>query len=107
MNPWLVLGVHRDTPQEELKTKYRDLMREHHPDVGGTQDRAAEITTAYKILSTPTLLKSHLDVLSVLGTPCTTCGGKGYSYKQRGFTDRITKPCTACGGRGLTLKDGQ
>ena len=106
MNPWKVLGVHRATPTEEVKLRYRDLMRIHHPDVGGTQQQAADITEAYNILVKPALLKSHVDTLTVLGTPCPKCGGKGYSYKQKGLTQRVTTPCDCCGGRGLLLKDG-
>ena len=106
MNPWSVLKVHRATPLEEVKVKHRELMRQAHPDAGGTQEQAAEVTTAYKILSNPVLLKSHIDTLKVLGTVCTKCGGKGYSYKQRGLTERTTTPCTPCGGRGLLAKEG-
>lgn len=106
MNPWQVLGVHRETPQAAIRDKYRELMRHHHPDAGGNAALAAEITQAYKVLVTPMLLKSHLDTLTVLGTPCTTCGGKGYTYKQRGITERTTSACASCGGRGIALKDG-
>lgn len=103
-NPWRVLGVHRASTTEEIKLRYKLLMRQHHPDVGGVNTAAAEVTAAYKILSTPTVLKSYIATLSVLGTHCPTCSGRGYSFKQKGFTKRVTAPCASCGGRGLLVK---
>lgn len=31
-DPYEILGVERDIPDDELKTKYRELVRAHHPD---------------------------------------------------------------------------
>jgi DnaJ like chaperone protein len=31
-DPWVILGVSRDATEQELKTHYRKLIKEHHPD---------------------------------------------------------------------------
>lgn len=51
-----ILGVRRDASAGEIKTAYRRLARELHPDVNGNpadQERFKEITGAYEILSDP------------------------------------------------------
>lgn len=106
INPWHVLGVHRASTAEEVKNAYHGLMRQHHPDAGGDTAKAAEITQCYKALTNPMLLKSYIDTLTVLGTPCMPCNGRGYSYKQKGLTAKVTTPCGFCGGRGLLVKGG-
>lgn len=106
INPWQVLGVHRASTPDEVRHAYHTLMWKHHPDRGGSIEQAADITQCYKALTNPMLLKSYLDTLMVLGTNCMPCNGRGYSYKQRGITAKITTPCASCGGRGLLVKGG-
>lgn len=52
-----ILGVGRTASLEEIKKRYRELARLHHPDVSrdkaGSAKLFAEITTAYKALSHP------------------------------------------------------
>lgn len=45
---WNVLGVHQGAHQEAIKTAYRRLAGEHHPDKGGDSARMAEINEAYR-----------------------------------------------------------
>lgn len=42
-----VLGFSSQPGRLELRTRYRTLMREHHPDVGGETFTAAAINAAY------------------------------------------------------------
>jgi DnaJ like chaperone protein len=58
-DPYVVLGVRHDAPFEDVRSAYRHLMRQHHPDTAGqakaapreyetvAHQKAAAITTAY------------------------------------------------------------
>ncbi|MEW6482652.1 MAG: 2-C-methyl-D-erythritol 2,4-cyclodiphosphate synthase [bacterium] len=48
-----ILGVKRDASTEEIKSAYRKLVKEHHPDKGGVSSRIREINEAYSVLSDP------------------------------------------------------
>ncbi len=53
---YAVLGVSRDASVEEIRSAYRKLARQHHPDVNAAPDAAErfkEITQAYEVLSDP------------------------------------------------------
>ena len=54
---YATLGVARDISEEDLRTAYRKLAREHHPDVNPNdpkaEERFKEITAAYGVLSDP------------------------------------------------------
>lgn len=56
-DPYAVLGVSRDASADEIKSAYRRLARQHHPDVNpndpGAEARFKEIGEAYSILSDP------------------------------------------------------
>lgn len=46
-----ILGVKRDASDKEIKNAYRNLAKEHHPDIGGDENKFKEISEAYDILS--------------------------------------------------------
>ena len=51
-----ILGVPRTATQDEIQRAYRQLARQHHPDVNkdpGAEDRFKEISEAYDVLSDP------------------------------------------------------
>jgi molecular chaperone DnaJ len=53
---YVILGVGREASADEIKRAYRQLARQHHPDVNGSPDaerRFKEIAGAYEILSDP------------------------------------------------------
>ena len=60
-NYYLILGVPRGESAAGIHAAYRDLAKQHHPDVAGPSgaERFREITEAYKILSDPTQRRRH------------------------------------------------
>ena len=59
MNCYEVLGVHKEASQSEIKKAYRTLVKQHHPDTGGSEERFKEISTAYETLSDPQKRQEH------------------------------------------------
>jgi DnaJ-domain-containing protein 1 len=45
--PRAVLGVHLDATLQEIKSAYRALAMQHHPDHGGSVEKMREINLAY------------------------------------------------------------
>lgn len=61
-DPFVVLGVPRDATEDQIKTAYRKMAREHHPDLNRGADEATrkaseeklkEINAAYEVLKDP------------------------------------------------------
>lgn len=50
---YAILGIHETASTFEIKIAYKQLCKEHHPDVGGDPERFIQINNAYKILSDP------------------------------------------------------
>jgi curved DNA-binding protein CbpA len=53
MNPYHVLDLPVDATAEEIKSKYKSLAQQYHPDKGGDAEKFKEINLAYSILSDP------------------------------------------------------
>ena len=51
-NPYDILGVKSDITEAELKRVYKKLCVKFHPDNGGDADKFAEITKAYRLITT-------------------------------------------------------
>lgn len=50
-NLYGILGVHKNSTPEEIKTAYRNLAKIHHPDKGGSKEEFSRIQEAYDVLS--------------------------------------------------------
>ena len=50
MNYYSVLGVDPTATSEQIKTAYRKLARQHHPDSGGDAEKFKQVTEAYDVL---------------------------------------------------------
>jgi DnaJ-domain-containing protein 1 len=48
--PFTVLGLSPSASKAEIKQRYRALVKQHHPDLGGNPARLREIVTAYNVL---------------------------------------------------------
>ena len=45
-----VLGVDKNSSQDQIKSAYRKLAIQHHPDKGGNAEKFKEIASAYDVL---------------------------------------------------------
>ena len=63
------LGLTKNATQGEIKSCYRRLVKQHHPDAGGEKERFLEIQDAWETLNDP-LKKEHYDkTLASLNQP--------------------------------------
>jgi curved DNA-binding protein len=53
MDYYNILGVNKNSSQDEIKKAYRKLAAQHHPDRGGDTKKFQEIQAAYDTLSDP------------------------------------------------------
>ena len=66
-----ILGVGRDASQDEIRSAYRALARQHHPDVNAdpaSEQRFKEVSGAYEILSDPEK-RQRYDTFGATGGP--------------------------------------
>src|SRR6476469_9711268 len=84
-----ILGVTPDAGPDEIKRAYRRLARELHPDVNpdaGAQERFAEVSAAYEVLSDPEKLR----IVDLGGDPLgngAAAGGAGDPFSAFGLGD--------------------
>jgi DnaJ-class molecular chaperone len=71
---YLILGIPRGESAAGIHAAYRDLAKQHHPDVAGTTSagRFREITEAYKVLSDPARRRRHDEDLAESERPPST-----------------------------------
>lgn len=88
MNAYEVLGISPDASPEELKKRYRALVKEFHPDVNPDKEEAAvrmaEINRAYELIR-----EGKADHFSPDGT--FTRNGVEYAYHYEDFSDILRK----------------
>ena len=46
-DPYMVLGVHRNTPPDIIRAVYLAWAKNHHPDVGGDPEQFKKVNVAY------------------------------------------------------------
>jgi len=47
------LGLDKNATKSEIKSSYRSLVKQHHPDAGGEKERFLAIQNAWEILNDP------------------------------------------------------
>lgn len=87
-----VLGVGRDTSDDEIKKAFRRLARQYHPDLQSdpqekkkAEEKFKEANEAYEVLSNPELRKRY-DMFGHSGGPQGFGGAEGFDF-GRGFGD--------------------
>ncbi len=85
-----VLGVAKSASEAEIKSAYRKLARQHHPDIdksAGAADRFKEVSEAYQVLSDPKKKQTY-DQFGHNGfdnsNPFAGGGSRSYSYSTQG-----------------------
>lgn len=105
INYFVVLGVPPCAKPEQIKTRYRDLTRLHHPDAGGDTAMFAALTEAGSVLTDDTRRVQHLEQLHLLMAPCSRCNGMGGLVRVLVPQDSTTRRCPKCDGAGFFPKE--
>ena len=71
-----VLGVPESATEKEIKTAFRKLSKQHHPDSGGDEEKFKEVSAAFDVLGDPAKRKEYDDVRR-LGPVGAGFGGPG------------------------------
>lgn len=82
-----ILGVNKNSSQDEIKKAFRNLARKHHPDVNkesGSSEKFKEINEAYQILGDPNK-RQHYDQFGSAGQQ--GFGGQGFGGQGFDFGD--------------------
>ena len=51
LEPYAILGVDSKTSFEEIRAAYRELVKKHHPDIGGDKQKILSLNAAWEVLS--------------------------------------------------------
>jgi DnaJ-class molecular chaperone len=86
VSPFAALGLDDTASPEEVKVRFRNLARVHHPDAGGDAATFASLSESYLAA-----LKKASD------KACFECKGEGTRLITRGFSS-IRVRCPACMG---------
>src|SRR3989344_4170905 len=74
-----ILGLSKNSNEQDIKRAYRKLAHEYHPDKGGSSDKFKEINQAYEVLSDPKKRQQYDQFGTTFeGAP----GGEGHQWSD-------------------------
>lgn len=80
-----ILGVSKNSSQDDIKKAFRKLAHKYHPDKGGNKEKFQEINEAYQVLSDPQKRSQYDQFGSASSSPFG--GGQSASSGYGGFQD--------------------
>lgn len=93
-SPFDALGLPATASAEQVRKRYLELAKVHHPDAGGSPEAFNRLREAYEAaLENVGVAKREDD------GPCATCGGTRKMTKTFGF-QTVELACPACLQRG-------
>ena len=104
--PYAVLGVSPTAQADTIRAAHRGLARLLHPDrcrLDNAHDLMTRVNGAYAVLSDPAARRLYDTVNKVRKVTCTACAGRGYTYRQKGFSKKVQTECSTCEGSGECL----
>jgi len=108
MSHYVTLGVHKGSTEEEIKEAYRGIAKENHPDLTNNDPAKAAVMAdaniAYGIVGDTKKRKTYNANQRAKFGECNQCEGKGFTFKQKGFSKKITVACSKCEGTGTRKK---
>ena len=117
INYYMLFGVKPDANQSEIKSKYKKLAMQFHPDMPtGDEEYFKLVTAAYAVLSDPyqravyniELFSGSLSHIESTKSLCTVCEGDGFyiskvKYGKYKVDSKIV--CTTCRGTGIIINN--
>lgn len=100
VNYYTLFGIDETADETAIKKRYRELSKLHHPDMGGSQEKMAEINEAFHVLSDWWRRKQHDEALGRAREPAaapqpqthTDFMQQTYTSPQRYTAPRHTSP---------------
>ncbi|MBA3655250.1 MAG: DnaJ domain-containing protein, partial [Actinobacteria bacterium] len=74
-----VLGVSDSSTEKEIKTAYRKLSKQHHPDSGGDEEKFKEVSGAFDVLGDAAKRKEYDEVRRLGPVGQAFGGGAGFN----------------------------
>jgi DnaJ-class molecular chaperone len=103
-NHYTLLGVHRRFTEHDLKSSFRQLSSENHPDKHPNDPVKADfiqrVNLAYRCLKDRVARKEYDNMMRITYPKCEVCHGEGVVMRQRGFKHKSLGACDNCKGGG-------